>query len=261
VHTATTPLYGSGTFWAAVGALAAVIAIPAAVLLRRFPPPHVIIYWLPVATSLLSTHAPGMEHADIKVTSHGHPVTHPYAVSMRIESRSRFDIRRNDFDGAQPMVFDLDAKIISPLVIDGSNELKDAVLLEGSQIKIQPTTIRRKQYLNVNVLTDGAPKLTTKNEPIQVRLREQYIHYLSWAALLAAVTVVPSFLGSTLLGSRGGRLSEIVTSVLTLLFIIGIFMLILTLVLLRDARKQARAGRRFETTTSSTRRRRRPSHE
>jgi hypothetical protein len=173
VYIAATSPYASATFWTAVGGLAALLAIVATILLRRFPVPRVIVYRLPRATSLISTDAPGMEHADIQVTSHGQHVTRPYAVSMRIESRSRFDIPRSDFDGGVPMVLDLGAKIVSPLLIEGSDELKAAVEIAGSEIKIKPTTIRWKQYVRVNVLTEGEPALKTTGWPIGTTLTDQ----------------------------------------------------------------------------------------
>jgi len=199
-----------------------------------------------------------MENADIQVTSHGRSVAHPYAVSMRIESRSHFDIRRNDFDGDLPMVLDLGAKIVSPLLINGSDELKDAVLIEGSQIRIKPTAIRRKQYLSVNVLTDGAPKLTTKNEPFQVRLRERLIHYLRWAALLAAVAVF-LFILWLFAPVPTGRLGTVLANVFSILLLLGVTGLLAVGALWPGAVKDVRAGRRFATGTSPARGRSGPS--
>jgi hypothetical protein len=257
MYLAATPLYESGTFWTAAGVVVAALVFLGGVLLWRFPPPHVIVYGLPTATSLLSTHAPGMEHADIQVTSHGQPVTKPYAVSMRIECRSPFDIKSSDFDRDKPMVFDLNAKIVSPLVINGSDELKDAVRLEGSQIRIEPTIIRRKQYLHVNVLTDGAPKLTTRNEPFQVRLREKTIHRLRWLTVLAVVVTLVGVVGSVL--PVHGRAATVDANVVGILLLAGLLgLLFLGAALWPEARRNFKAGRLIDTGTPPARRRSRP---
>lgn len=248
MYIAATSPYVSGTFWTAVGSLGALLALVLTVLFRRFPVPRVILYRLPAATSLLSTDAPGMEHADIQVTSHGQPVSHPYAVSMHIEGQSRFDIRRSDFDGDIPMVFDLGATIISPLLIEGSEELKAAVELTGSEIKIKPTTIRRKQYVRVNVLTEGNPILKTRNEPIGVKLIERTIYRLRWKTLLGVfllILAVIDFFSDTFSGVANNILGALFLG----LFVGGVWFLVDAISSWPQARRDLRAGRRSETVT------------
>lgn len=246
--------YASGIFWAAVGSLSTLFALVATVLLRRFPVPHVIVYRLPAATSLLSTDAPGMEHADIQVTSHGQPVTRPYVVSMRIESRSRFDIRRSDFDGDIPMVFDLSTEIVSPVLIEGSEELKAAIEIAGSEIKIKPATIQWKQYVQINVLTEGEPSLKTRNRPVGTRLSDQAIYNLKRRILqgvllliLAAVDLLYPTLKGVAAGIQGGIFLVLLTG--------GAWLLSDVVVSWPHARRDTRAGRHSEMVT----RRRTPS--
>ncbi len=196
------PWYSSGTFWAIVGVIAALTGTAAILITWRIAPPRrLIVYNMPVATSLLTSHASRLHirGADLQVTYRGEPLRNPYFVTLNVESRSRRDIRSSDFDQNRPLTFDVDAPIKAVVGGTGPIEwLADVVTIEGSKINLTPSLIRRGEVLRLSFLIEGSPHLSCKNPLVDVIVREQEPDpirrrsnlILLSISFLAAVTVI-----------------------------------------------------------------------
>ena len=115
---ASGPFYTSLFFWTVASPIICLIIGLLTVFVTlgtwRFGPPRpLLIYNMPVATSLLTMDAPSFGHAssDLKIVYCGHVLTNPYVVRLRVDSQRRKDISSLDFDQEQPVVFDLGAPI------------------------------------------------------------------------------------------------------------------------------------------------------
>ena len=174
---ASSPWYASATGWTALGVLVAVVAIVVTLILRRRGEPRgLIAYAVPLAAPLLTGqwHGADFEHADLALMLQGKKVSDPYVVGLRVESRSRKDIRTADFDQGSPLTFNFGAKILSASA-DASdprlNRLNFQVV--DDEIQVLPTLIRRGELLRLTILTDGRPKIGFKNPIVDVDVREQ----------------------------------------------------------------------------------------
>ena len=111
---ASGPWYASASFWAGAGVLIAVAAIVIAIVLwwigeRR----RLVVYSIPVSAPLLNRGGRDMAPPDLEVRFEGQPVADPHVIGLRVESRSRRDIRTTDFDQGTPLTFDIGALILS----------------------------------------------------------------------------------------------------------------------------------------------------
>jgi hypothetical protein len=160
---ASSSFLASGIFWAgagtAVGALAIVVSV---VLWVLGSPRRLLVYNLDSETALLRSDARLRTGADLEVTVNGEVVADPYVASFRVESRSRRDIRPEDFAGARPVIFEMAAPILKLLDTDtGGDAMPEVpISIDGSRLTIRPSLIKSKQAIKVTVLTDGPVSVT-----------------------------------------------------------------------------------------------------
>jgi hypothetical protein len=171
--------YTSGVLWTAVGAIAVVIIGLLTMLVTWWigVPRRSLLYTIPVAASLLSSHVPGPARPDLEIRYRGgRALDDPHLVSLRVVSKSLRDIRSTEFDNRQPLVFDLGRHIVVPLDFRFDRKVAkhpEWLRIEDSQIKIGPTLIRRRQELQIDVMTEGPPNLTVTSPIADVKVREQ----------------------------------------------------------------------------------------
>jgi hypothetical protein len=171
-------LYESAAFWTGIGLLLAVVAIAISIVLWRIGDPRrLIVYSMPVAAPLLNRQGRGIASSALEVRFQGQPVANPHVVGLRVDSRSRRDIRADDFDHGKPLVFDIGARILSV-----SNDIADAAVphpiefhVVGREIQVSPAMIRRGPVLRVSLVTDGPPRLAHGNPIADVDIRKQSI--------------------------------------------------------------------------------------
>jgi hypothetical protein len=188
--------YTSGTTISVASAL--VIGVVGAAVAWRagFPPKKLLTYRLSEPTSLVGSESLGPARADLTVTYSGAELSNPYVVTLYAESRSRRDIRSVDFDQGEPLVFDLDAKILAVVGTDLSRPSAGAFNIDGNRVKLSPRLIRRGQLLRISLLTDGEPKLTCVNPlaDVEVQLntesRGRITFNFSWQAIIGALVVL-----------------------------------------------------------------------
>jgi hypothetical protein len=161
----------TATLWAAVGAIAAVLALALSIIgwwlsNRR----RVLLYTTPVVTSLLSAHAANVADGGIQVSFKGQPLTDPYLVTLRIESKSRKDIANRDFNADKPLVIQLGTSFAAP-VSEPTKVLVDQLSVENSDISIGPCLIRKGLVALLQFVTEGPPHTSDKNPLIDIEVR------------------------------------------------------------------------------------------
>jgi hypothetical protein len=76
---------------------------------------------------------------------------------VRIESRSRADVRPEDFTAGRALMFELAAPILKVLDADTGGEAMPEVPTgaDGTRVTIGPALINRRQVITLGLLTDG----------------------------------------------------------------------------------------------------------
>jgi hypothetical protein len=160
---ASSPFYASGTFWAGAAVAVAVVAIVVPVVLWfRIAPRRLLIYSLVSETALLASGPRHQVGPDLKVTLSERILHDPHVISLQVESRSRRDIRRTDFEDAAPLMLDLATPILSLLDLDTGGQGMPEVELEikSTTVAIGPSLIKSGQVIKVDLLTDGPVSVT-----------------------------------------------------------------------------------------------------
>jgi hypothetical protein len=194
--------YVSGTFWASIGlaALALATIVVTVYLWRRGGPPRLIVYGAPIVTSLLSSHAPQNDQIFVSFRRpEGSPreLRNPYLVKLRIESRSRKDIRREDFDDGEPLVFRLNTNFASQIGEPAARAQGVKIDVRKGEISIGPGLIKKGLILAAEFVTDGRPHVSWVGQLADVQVRET-ADDSDWSAWLIIGTLWPSWCsGST----------------------------------------------------------------
>jgi hypothetical protein len=166
------------TFWAAAAAVTGVAAIIVAVVLWRIGAPRrLITYDVPVVTSLLAARVPKLVGPAVKVDVlvNGDLVADPYFMELRMQVRSRRDIRASDFDQDRPLVFQLGATVVGGIGYEGTMPIIEEAgkNLAGSVLAIYPRLIRRGDGFRTSLLLDGKPRITVQNSLVNVDVWDQ----------------------------------------------------------------------------------------
>lgn len=168
--------YTSGLFWGVVGALIGLAALLVTVIIWRFGAPwRVLIYGMPVSTSLLtrSSGGFGLASSGLKMRYKRRALSDPHVVTLSVNSQSRRDIGSADFDQNRPLVFDVGAPIRA-VVGDGPiGPAADVVSISGSTVQLKPMLIHQGLVLQIDLLIDGPPRLSCQDHLIDVKVRER----------------------------------------------------------------------------------------
>jgi DNA-binding beta-propeller fold protein YncE len=148
---------------AGVGLLLAAVVFLRAVFGRegRQPDDRLLVYSA-IATPFLADQIASLENSDLQVLYRNRTVTTPYLVSFSLLSKSREDIRREDFDGGRPLAFDLGTPITGLLdasVPDTKDRAADWYKIDGNSILIGPVLIRPGQSIRLKLLTQDSPDI------------------------------------------------------------------------------------------------------
>jgi hypothetical protein len=165
--------YTSGAFWGAAGVVAVVVVGVATILVmlqgtRR----RRLRYATPTVTPLLGT-APGLERSDLKITYDDQDLHDPHFLTIRLENPGSRDIRSTDFDKGKPLIFDVNARVVT--VLSSSEPLQDlGVESADRRLYLGPTLIKGHQVIRIDLLVDGPkPLLTCEDSLIDVTVQEQ----------------------------------------------------------------------------------------
>jgi hypothetical protein len=160
----------SGTFWGAVGGIAAltalVLGVPALWLTwRQANPKRRLLYGMPVAAPLLNAHGLGRR---LEVRFEDQALAEPRVVEVTLFNAGRQAIPSDAFDRARPVVLDVGAPIVELLkVTTPPGHPGFAVEIDGPALRIGPDLIPRRQKLSFSLLVDGpTPKLSCREAPL-----------------------------------------------------------------------------------------------
>jgi hypothetical protein len=145
VHTSAM-WYTSGTFWAVISVVVALIGIAVGVTTWLVGAPRrLITYSLPVTTSLLTTDSDrlGIKNPDLAVTYKGKLLKDPYLITLSMDSHSRRDIRSSDFDQNGSLSFEFDTPIIAVVGHPDSAAVPSTMSINGNSVRLAPVLIRR----------------------------------------------------------------------------------------------------------------------
>lgn len=169
------PWYDSGTLWTAAGVLATLLASVIGALLTQRKPRRLLVYTAR-ARKLLAGQSAALLSPDLQLAYHGSPLATPYLVSLSVLAKSRIDIRREDFDGGRPLIFDLGTPIVGVLAssVPGiPGRAGNWFRVSGSSVLVGPTLIRKGQSISLDVLTDSPPKVTYQSDLAGVVVTEE----------------------------------------------------------------------------------------
>jgi hypothetical protein len=119
-----------------------------------------LVYSMPTATPLLAT-PPGIS-SDIEVRHGGGVLVNPQVLEVRLQSRGRRDIRRDDFEGGKPLELDVGIPVVSLLdwfMGPGGDSTDPDVRVRGLALAIGPSLIPRRQVFTFHLLADGGETL------------------------------------------------------------------------------------------------------
>jgi hypothetical protein len=223
---ASGPWYESGTFWGGAGAVAAFAAIVVSVVLWRLgAPSRVLTYDTPVATPLISDQWHGIP-GELQVTLDERPIGEPYLVVLRIDNKSRRDIRSSDFDQGRPLVADFGVPLIGASWDGTATIALESVRPGEAEISVGPALIPGGQGLRLILITDGEPMLIWQSPLVGVKVREQSPADINWRGN----SIVIGTMASTLLFAFGAF--AVFGSPAKGSFATGVVMLVLSVVLL-----------------------------
>jgi hypothetical protein len=118
---------------------------------------------------------------------------------LRVDNRSRRDIRSADFDQDKPLVFDLGADIVMVGDPGPATFPPETLQADGTKIRFGPTLIPGGASLRCTLITEGAPHLTCQSPLVNVKLREQGPDMLR--PLWAFVPLILTGVGAALIAS------------------------------------------------------------
>jgi len=84
---------------------------------------------------------------------------------------SRRDIRREDFDGGEPLLFKLHTVFATPTDYSGGPDMNFTLSSDG-EVTISPSLIRRGIIFDADLITDGKPRLEYSSQLADEEIRE-----------------------------------------------------------------------------------------
>lgn len=156
--------------WTAV-AVALGVGIATVIMWQRGFPRRLLVYSIE-STSLVAS---GRALPKLEINYEDQALQFPTLVTLRVESRSRRDIGSADFDAGRSLVFNFGAKIIARVGgTAGATFAAGAgrVLSLGEKsLSVAPVRIPKGRLFRVDLLTEGAPRLTCQSPLLNVDVR------------------------------------------------------------------------------------------
>lgn len=151
------PLYTSGTFWGAAGAIAVLVTGAVATWVAFvLANPVRRLQCVMSAAPLLK--APPQGVSGLQITWDGTELREPNVLDVSITNRGRRDITGDDFDLKQPLEFRVHAKILAILGTSTTSNSTafSAVVFDDDVLKVGPGLIPRRQTIKFTLLAIGA---------------------------------------------------------------------------------------------------------
>jgi hypothetical protein len=167
-------------------------------------PRRLLLYGLDSDTPLLSGDARARAAgAKLQIILGGKELSDPHFVAITLVSRSRRDIRPDDFIESRPLALDLAAPVLAVLACDtGGDKMPDVKMgTDGSKVTVGPGLINRRQVISLDLLTDGPVTLTCPNPSladVSIREREDESKIPTWLKRVFYVGIITFLVGIAL---------------------------------------------------------------
>ncbi|MFB6691260.1 hypothetical protein ACFCX3_12075 [Streptomyces virginiae] len=189
--------YESGTFWAAIGAIVALLVGLGAMwatLRARTPRRRRLLYAMS-DTSLLQEQLNGR----IEVRHTGNLLADPRLVQVRLTNVSRLDISSASFDRNEPIKIKVGRQILELLSVETRPHGAAAppVTVQGDELHIGPGRLGRRESVTFFVLVEGGPSYSHWHALIDVGFEEE--PELSFSTRELKHTVLRVFLSTVVL--------------------------------------------------------------
>jgi hypothetical protein len=191
--------YASSTLWTAVVSLAAAfITIAGSIIAYSAAMPRrSIVYGMPVSAPLIS--APSGVKPGLRLLHGDEELADPHLLEIKLVCRGRRDIPSSSFDQDTPFCIDVGIPIVALLqttFVPAKAPVPKVAAL-GSELRVGPSLIRKRQAIRFTVLADGpGARLTDQNPLIDVTVRQEAQEQarqsmlrkvITWAAILFVV--------------------------------------------------------------------------
>jgi hypothetical protein len=227
------PFYDSGIFWAIVAVVVAIAAnVITVVLWHAGDPRRLVTYGTPAVWPFREgSRWPGLSDASLQVLQDGKPLADPYVSILRVENRSRRDIIRDNFDGGEPLWFDLGAEISSVADAGSSIDWWRTRQCKETAIGMGPMLMRAGASLQAAIITEGPPHITCDKNPLSpVRMREEISRDVTrrWAfrvMVIAAAVYGICFIAGVIIATAGHAplgITLLVLSALVFAFLVSL---------------------------------------
>lgn len=168
-----------GNFWAALGALAGVLALVGAIFaiagyFKANPKRRLEFSVAP--QRLIADSLP--EGSTFRVEINGIEIRDPYLVRLSLFSNSRADIPSTAFDGAKPirirsepggaLLLNEDVSGVGGISVSGGH----GEGMEWAEFQINPQLIRKRSSVEVIFVTDGPPSIAVTGELVDIEIAE-----------------------------------------------------------------------------------------
>ncbi len=250
------PWYASGTFWAIVAVVVAVVAIivGAWAAFRSARPRRVLYVWVDSAVPLMNT-ARGLHGQRLAVTLDDQELTAPYVVAVEVVSRGALDIAAAAF-GGRPLELEFGAPVLGMLEWQadaGRAAVRPPeVEVTGTALHLGPSLLTRRHRLRYTVLLDGEPDFRPVGDLVDVTVRQERApQALTTVRLTATLAGLAGVIISIILMATTGK-----DSPATQMAALSVVVLLGTDVTANAVmRKQYRAAYPLRRTTTKTKRR------
>jgi hypothetical protein len=227
---ASAPFYASGTFWAAVAVAVAIVGIGVPVLLWKIGAPRRLITYSVLGTTplLRGGHWPGLHRAQFQVLMDGKPLTNPYVTLLRVENRSRRDIRSSDFDQRKPLLLELGTKFEYAADAGSTIDYQSTINTTETAISMGPMLMPAGKSLQITLLTEGPPHITCPNPPlIDVKVVEErpYAGLIAgrYSGAVIGIAVITAAIGAVLPTFAPSHMTIFIFDVIATIVLVFIF--------------------------------------
>jgi hypothetical protein len=150
--------YTSEALWTAAAVIVTAVVGTVAMWIAYIVgfPRRRLLYWMPLMAPLVN--APGGTWTgDLEVRHRGKSLDEPYVLKVQLVSRGRKSIPSNSYDNGEPIRLDIGVTVIELLgtVSDPPVLPIPKIALNGTELRIGPSLIGRRQRITFTLLTEG----------------------------------------------------------------------------------------------------------
>lgn len=165
----------SATFWAEAGVVVAlvvgIVSVGIAWIALKVASQKLRLYYAMSAVAPLLT-TPVDMRSDLELFHNGILLEDPRVVTIELVSRSRGDIANKEYNDGQPLILNINAKIVKVLG-EPSGRGPGSILAvnpDNKVLKIGPSLIHGRDQVTITVLTDGDEPFLTLQDSLLINV-------------------------------------------------------------------------------------------